>query len=60
MIVKLEDFLDRRSKIALVVRREDIRRAAGLREACRILFGEEADARIAEYFGDPRARASSG
>jgi len=53
MVVKLEDFLRRRSKIALVVRHEDIRRAAGLREACRILFGEEADAKRAEYFGEP-------
>jgi len=50
MIVKLEDFLRRRSKIELVVRREEIRRAAGLREACRIFFGDQAEARIAEYF----------
>ena len=50
MIVKLEDFLRRRSKIALVVRREAIQQAAGLREACQILFGEDAEARIAEYF----------
>jgi glycerol-3-phosphate dehydrogenase len=51
MVVTLDDFLRRRSKIALVVRREEIRRAAGLREACRILFGDQADARRAEYFG---------
>jgi glycerol-3-phosphate dehydrogenase len=50
MIVKLDDFLRRRSKIALVVRREEIARAAGLREACHILFGDEAEARIAEYW----------
>jgi glycerol-3-phosphate dehydrogenase len=50
MIVKLEDFLRRRSKIALVVRRADIEGAAGLREACAILFGTDAEARIAEYF----------
>ena len=59
MVVRLEDFLDRRSKIALVVRREDIRRAAGLREACRILFGDEADDKIAEYFGSPQGQVSS-
>ncbi|HEU4383879.1 MAG TPA: FAD-dependent oxidoreductase [Anaeromyxobacteraceae bacterium] len=53
MVVTLDDFLRRRSKIALVVRREDIRRAAGLREACRILFGDQADARRAEYFCEP-------
>jgi glycerol-3-phosphate dehydrogenase len=59
MVVRLEDFLRRRSKIALVVPHEEIRRAAGLREACRILFGDDADARIAEYFGGPDRRASS-
>jgi len=59
MVVKLEDFLRRRSKIAEVVRREDIRRAAGLREACRILFGDQADAKRAEYFGEAQATASS-
>ncbi len=50
MIVKLEDFLRRRSKIALVVRDEDIRRATGLREACRILFGNRAQEKFDEYF----------
>ncbi len=60
MVVKLEDFLRRRSKIALVVRRDDIRRAPGLREACRILFGDDADGKIAEYFGEPRAAAKAG
>jgi len=52
MVVKLEDFLRRRSKIALVVRREEIRAAPGLREACRILFGDhQVEAKIEEYFG---------
>ena len=50
MIVKLEDFLRRRSKIALVVRHDDIRDAEGLMEACRILFDDEAQARYDEYF----------
>jgi glycerol-3-phosphate dehydrogenase len=57
MVVKLDDFLRRRSKIALVVRREEIQRAPGLREACRILFGDDAEAKIAEYFGDLSAAA---
>ena len=52
MITKLEDFLRRRSKIALVVRREDIRRAPGLMEACEILFGDEAQAKFDEYFAE--------
>jgi glycerol-3-phosphate dehydrogenase len=63
MIVKLEDFLRRRSKISLVVRFEDLRRASGLGEACRILFGAEADEKLAEYLRDhgpaePRAAVS--
>jgi len=49
MIVKLEDFMRRRSKIEEVVRREDIARAPGLREACNILFGEAAEQRLQEY-----------
>ena len=52
MIVKLEDFLRRRSKIALVVRREEIKRSPGLLEACKILFGDQAQAKIDEYFDE--------
>ncbi len=52
MITKLDDFLRRRSKISLVVRREALARAPGLREACRILFGDEADYRWREHFGE--------
>ncbi|HTJ82420.1 MAG TPA: FAD-dependent oxidoreductase [Polyangiaceae bacterium] len=50
MIEKLEDFMRRRSKIALVMRRDEIESAPGLPEACAILFGEDADERLAEYF----------
>lgn len=50
MITKLDDFLRRRSKISLVVRTEDIKAAPGLREACRILFGDEAETKLNEYF----------
>ena len=49
MIVKLEDFMRRRSKIEQVVRNQDIAAAPGLREACDILFGEESEARLQEY-----------
>ncbi|MCH9816116.1 MAG: FAD-dependent oxidoreductase [Actinomycetia bacterium] len=58
MITKLDDFLRRRSKIALVLGYDEIREAAGLREACELLFGDEADARIEEYFTPERAAAS--
>lgn len=53
MIVTLEDFLRRRSKIALVVPREEIRQAEGLLEACEILFGEQAQTRYDAYFDEP-------
>jgi alpha-glycerophosphate oxidase/glycerol-3-phosphate dehydrogenase len=49
MVTKLEDFLRRRSKISLVVRQADILAAPGLKEACEILFGDEADAKLQEY-----------
>ena len=52
MITRLEDFLRRRSKIALVVRQEDIRQSPGLLEACEILFGDQAQAKFDEYFED--------
>ena len=57
MITKLEDFLRRRSKISLVVRREELSQAAGLREACQILFRDQADDKLAEYFSDTAATA---
>lgn len=49
MITKLEDFLRRRSKISLVVRREELIKAEGLKEACAILFGDQADEKLEEY-----------
>jgi glycerol-3-phosphate dehydrogenase len=50
MIVKLDDFLRRRSKIALIERKDVIRKAPGLMEACQILFGDDAQSRFDEYF----------
>lgn len=49
MVTKLEDFLRRRSKISLVVRKEQILKAPGLLEACKILFGDEAEQKLQEY-----------
>jgi glycerol-3-phosphate dehydrogenase len=54
MIVHLEDFLRRRSKIALVMRHEVIRDAEGLMDACQILFGDQAQAKYDEYFRHTR------
>jgi glycerol-3-phosphate dehydrogenase len=59
MVTKLDDFLRRRSKIALVVSRPAIEGAAGLRDACRILFGDEAEAKLAEYLAMGRDEAPS-
>jgi glycerol-3-phosphate dehydrogenase len=51
MVTKLEDFMHRRSKIDLVVHDSDIRASEGLRDVAEILFGDDADRRLAEYFG---------
>jgi glycerol-3-phosphate dehydrogenase len=53
MVVELDDFLRRRSKIALVIREQAIREAPGLHEACSILFGDRADEKLAAYFARP-------
>jgi alpha-glycerophosphate oxidase/glycerol-3-phosphate dehydrogenase len=49
MIVTLQDFMRRRSKIEQVIRWGDIVNAPGLAEACAILFGDEAQSRLQEY-----------
>jgi glycerol-3-phosphate dehydrogenase len=58
MITKLEDFLRRRSKITQVVPETDVTNAEGIREVAAILFGDDADERLIEYFGEipPGAR----
>lgn len=61
-VVTLEDFLRRRSKIALLRSREELRQSRGLMEACEILFGDEAGARWDRYFasaGQRRAQRDS-
>ena len=50
LVVRLEDYLRRRSKLELLVTRESLLRSNGLYEACEILFGDEARARYDEYF----------
>jgi glycerol-3-phosphate dehydrogenase len=52
MIVKLDDFMRRRSKIDLVVHDDDIRNSPGLHEVASILFGNDADRRLDEYFAE--------
>ncbi|EED35466.1 FAD dependent oxidoreductase [Luminiphilus syltensis NOR5-1B] len=49
MIVHFDDFLRRRSKIALVVPGRSLRKESTLRGAARLLFGDSAAAKLAEY-----------
>ncbi len=57
MVVRLEDFMRRRSKIEQVVPVADIRSAPGLAEASRILFGDDAEERLEQYLtGDVGSR----
>lgn len=51
MVTRLEDFMRRRSKIELVVHDDDIESSAGLFDVAEILFGDDAERRLAEYFG---------
>lgn len=50
LIVKLEDYLRRRSKLELLVSKETLKKSKGLLEVCEKLFGDEAQARYDEYF----------
>ena len=59
MVVTLDDFMRRRSKIDLVVRDQDIVGSPGLREVAEILFGEDADRRLADYLATRRSTGSS-
>ncbi|MDG1845458.1 MAG: glycerol-3-phosphate dehydrogenase/oxidase [Acidimicrobiales bacterium] len=51
MVVRLDDFLRRRSKISLITREEDIRSSDGLGEVASIMFGSSAKAKLLEHFG---------
>jgi glycerol-3-phosphate dehydrogenase len=57
MITKLEDFLRRRSKITQVIPEAEVRNSSGLREVAEILFGDRADEKLMEYFGEVPAPA---
>ena len=52
MVTKLEDFLRRRSKITQVIPEDEVKNSAGLHEAAEILFGDQADERLDEYYGE--------
>ena len=59
MIVRLEDFMRRRSKIDLVVPESEVRSAPGLHEVARILFGADAQRRLEEYLTGRPANSES-
>jgi len=50
LVVRLEDYLRRRSKLEMLVSRDTLKHSKGLYEACKKLFGEEARAKYDEYF----------
>ena len=52
MIVKLEDFLRRRSKLALLMRPQALHESQDLKEICSILFGDDAQAKFQAYFSN--------
>jgi glycerol-3-phosphate dehydrogenase len=60
MITRFEDYLRRRTSIALLVARDELAASAGLRDACRMLFGPEAERRHDEYFGDHQQQTDRG
>ena len=52
MIVELEDFLRRRSKLALIMDRKALKESEDLKEICKTLFGDDAELRYERYFSD--------
>jgi len=52
MIVKLSDFLRRRSKISMVVKHKTLTEDNGLTEACKVLFGSEWQHKLDEYLAN--------
>ncbi|HYX33302.1 MAG TPA: glycerol-3-phosphate dehydrogenase/oxidase [Oligoflexus sp.] len=56
LIVDLEDFLRRRTRLSLVVRYEVLEQSAGLKKAARILFGPDMETRWKAYFSKEQAK----
>ncbi|WNL40724.1 FAD-dependent oxidoreductase [Halomonas sp. PAMB 3264] len=52
MITELEDFLRRRAKVSLVVHRDELMNSEGLKKACEVLFGDQAQTRLDTYFAE--------
>lgn len=52
LVVKLEDYLRRRSKLELLVSYDTLKHSKGLYDACEMFFGDEAKAKYDEYFNE--------
>lgn len=50
MVVTLEDYLKRRSKLEYLLKYEELKQLDGIYETCEKLFGDEARAKYDEYF----------
>ena len=50
LVVKLEDYLKRRSKLQYLISYDELKHSKGLYTACEKLFGKEARAKYDEYF----------
>ena len=50
MVIKLEDFIRRRTLFALTFPKKELSNISGMWQACEILFGDSANARYYEYF----------
>jgi glycerol-3-phosphate dehydrogenase len=59
MIVTLEDYLRRRSKLELLKTHSELRASHGLRQVCKILFGKDSNRRWSEYFSQQPASTGS-
>jgi glycerol-3-phosphate dehydrogenase len=57
LIVKLEDYLRRRSKLEMLVSQDTLKHTKGLFEACEKLFGSEARSKYDEYFSNPNSNS---
>ncbi len=51
MVMKLEDFIRRRTLFALTFNKQELSDLPGMWQACEILFGDLAGSRYDEYFG---------
>lgn len=49
MVIRLEDFLRRRTRVAQLIAQDELARDPGLKTVCEVLFGEAADERLTEY-----------